>query len=114
MSDLKMSEVFGLPVIEGNFVNEHTRMVCDQKGVFAMSNISASSRVAHAINNHDRLVEEIAQLKADVAELVESLNTMTDFAEHQMNPWQNDPSLFDDEDSGNLSHAKNLLQKHKG
>lgn len=57
---------------------------------------------------------EIDQLKADKEELVESLRAMADFAEHQMNPWQNDPSLFDDEDSGNLSHAKKLLQKHKG
>ncbi|AUR94715.1 hypothetical protein NVP1198B_06 [Vibrio phage 1.198.B._10N.286.54.F4] len=59
---------------------------------------------AGKINNHDRMVEEIA-------ELCKSLSAMTDFVEHQMNPMVNDPSMFDDDDLADLKQAKSLLAK---
>ena len=53
----------------------------------------------------------VRSMTDEIAELREALQAMVDFAEHQMNPWQNDPSIFTDEDFGDLSNAKKLLNK---
>jgi hypothetical protein len=56
--------------------------------------------------------DEVARLEQENARLREALRSMVDFAEHQMNPHQNDPSMFDDEDFGNLNSARKILNKN--
>lgn len=59
-----------------------------------------------------KMIEELKRLQQENEELREALHSMVDFAAHQMNPHQNDPSMFDDEDFGNLNHARKLLNKN--
>lgn len=87
MSDLKMSDVFK---VSGNYMLEAVgdRTQCELRYVSRRDDGSLYSTMraglhgdkrklecaTHAINNHDRLVEEIAQLKADKEELVDRLS----------------------------------------
>ncbi len=48
-----------------------------------------------------------------IVELEKSLQAMTEFAEHQMHPEVNDPSMFNDGDFGDLTAAKKLLEQSK-
>ena len=52
----------------------------------------------------------IHNLVIENAKLREALQSMVDFASHQMHPEQNDPSAFDDDDFGTLNYAKQLLE----
>lgn len=73
---MKMSEVFGLPVAEGEFVNEECRRVYDKSGAFSVVNKIASPFVTHAINNHDNLVEALRALVDSAAMNEEQLNDL--------------------------------------
>ena len=88
MSDFKMSEHFGSKVAlvidgAGEYINQihyyNPKRKCSATDELHCSGETAEY-IHHSICTHDRLVQEIAQLKADKAELVESLNAMADFA----------------------------------
>ncbi|CAM0007001.1 hypothetical protein VPHK373_0010 [Vibrio phage K373] len=66
---MKMSDVFCLPMVQGSIVlmsNDHRYVI-----EFDASDSNYGEQidhVAHAINNHDRMVEEIAELKGKLLE----------------------------------------------
>ncbi|WAX23069.1 hypothetical protein pA_gene0028 [Vibrio phage 13VT501A] len=87
MSEMKMSDVFNLPVVAKEHCVEISKPRDDGIRVLIPLWVSGfeSSHIAHAINNHDRLTEEL-QAKTDflalkVAEcekLLEALRLATD------------------------------------
>lgn len=85
MSDLKMSDVFDLPVsvdklnLNDGYIGGTGGMTIANFDCEFVSTLSheMATNAAHAINNHDRLVEQIAQLEADKAELVEALTDIS-------------------------------------
>ena len=56
-------KVFSLPVYRGESVGQGCVRVCDGNGGFAVVNEVAAPFVVEAINNHDRLQQENAELK---------------------------------------------------
>ncbi|AUR83809.1 coil containing protein [Vibrio phage 1.042.O._10N.286.45.B8] len=62
MSDMKMSDVFELPVYSGMKAATKASAIYDASGTFGILNNQAMRHVAHAINNHDRLEQENKQL----------------------------------------------------
>lgn len=71
MSELKMSDVFALPV-------KHNIDVCkvtSEKGSILVSAEAVNLKhICHAINSHDNLVEQIAKLQAEKVELVAAIH----------------------------------------
>ena len=67
---MKMSDVFKLPVIKGHLVGRDCVAVCDGNGTFSVVNDSAAPLVIKAINNHDRLKQENAELREALQALV--------------------------------------------
>ena len=69
MSDIKMSECFSLPVdgvYECNFLGEYSYTIYDGRGDILISRLPDdvnAEAIAHAVNNHDRLVEENKRLR---------------------------------------------------
>lgn len=68
MSDMKMSDVFNLPLDFGDWMVFSKPYNTDwtiesQTDEIECSSEEEAKHVAHAINNHDRMVEEIAELK---------------------------------------------------
>lgn len=80
MSDMKMSDVFELPMVceegDGYLYSNDLRysIVFDDSDLNMMTQ---KQSVAHAINNHDRMVEEIAELKGAVVELLDYKGILT-------------------------------------
>lgn len=66
MSEYKMSDKFNLPLSPAGLFHKLTTL-----GVKGKCNY-----IAHAINSHDNLVDQIAQLKDEKAELVKSLTKL--------------------------------------
>ena len=75
MSEMKMSEVFSLPLqatYEKDYSDEYNHHICDSTGDILLPCIPDDvdqEFIVEAVNNHDRMVEEIAELKG----LVDSL-----------------------------------------
>ncbi|MFV0574802.1 MAG: hypothetical protein ACK5NC_05220 [Vibrio sp.] len=81
MSDIKMSLTFKDCLhYEDDRYSEHTRFVIfsNDKAQAATWYEDQADSICHAVNNHDRLVEENAKLKADKAELLNQLEIMLD------------------------------------
>ncbi|CAL9955121.1 hypothetical protein VPHK24_0006 [Vibrio phage K24] len=76
MSKMKMSDVFKLPMVHGSIVlmsNDH-RYVIEFDNSY--SDIGDQiEHVAHAINNHDRMVEEIAELRKGLEIMIEQFES---------------------------------------
>ena len=92
MKDIKMSEVFNgqLPLSD--------ELVCKRLSP-SWQMRDYSKYVAHAINSHDSLVEQLAAAKAEIAEYRELLGQIVDMG--AMSPYQ-------------LGIIDRLLAKHKG
>ena len=72
-----MSDVFELPVIKGEAVAQSCVRVCDGGGGFSVVNEFAAPFVIKAINNHDRLEQENAELR-ELATMVVNLSKISD------------------------------------
>ena len=68
MSDIKMSEVFKLPVVKWNYSN----LLRDQSDTVICNYPKGIELSAHAINTHDTLVAQNLSLKAALAEVAGS------------------------------------------
>lgn len=63
MKEMKMSDVFELPVHSGMKAATKASAIYDARGTFGILNDQAMRHVAHAINTHDRLQQENAELR---------------------------------------------------
>ena len=79
MSKMKMSDVFALPVYRGvQEVNIHNK---ERPCIISGTNTTVIARpkyieaTIHAINNHDRMVEEIAELRKGLEIMIEQFES---------------------------------------
>ena len=72
-----MSDIFELPVIKGRLAGRDCVAVCDGNGTFSAVNDLAAPFVIKAINNHDRLEKENAELK-ELATMIVNLSKISD------------------------------------
>lgn len=105
MSDIKMSDVFQLPVS------------CEEVseiGVELFDN-NEDAYAAFAINNHDRLTKENAQLKADKAELIKALNGVMNIvaASRGVGSYHCNGEVVCWWDFDEIAEVSELIQKHK-
>lgn len=109
-NEMRMSDIFGLPLAVCRTNPQMITAKPTRKGVIDHHSATIRSPqhsevayAAHAINNHDRLVEENAKLREALAELVETSD---------MNEAQLSQELLEfHEDSAALSRAKKLLSE---
>ncbi len=79
---MKMSEAFSLPLqatYEKDYSDEYNHHICDSTGDILLPCIPDDvdkEFIVEAVNNHDRMVEEIAELKS----AIETINTACIFA----------------------------------
>ncbi len=77
MSDIKMSEVFGVcckSVVAESFGQY---LVVNEVDTARFKNRKHTDAAAHAVNNHDRMVEEIAELKGAINQLLKYNGILT-------------------------------------
>lgn len=111
MSDIKISDVFELPVFAKNHGVGERCSIFEGKSLtvassFYSNQLDRYELICNAINNHDRLTEENAQLKADKAELILGMNKI-----YVMMHEFYDEHDFDGSTCDLAMHE--LLQKHK-
>ena len=105
MSNIKMSDVFQLPVS------------CEEVseiGVELFDN-NEDAYAAFAINNHDRLTEENAKLKADKAELLKALNGVMNIVavSDGVDGYHCNGDVACWWDFDEIAEVSDLIQKHK-
>ena len=66
MSDIKMSEVFQLPVVKWDYSN----LLRDQSDTVICNYPKGIELSAHAINTHDTLVSQVAELRGRLNDCV--------------------------------------------
>lgn len=73
-NELRMSDYFKLPVSD-DLIGKMDHSQCVK---FVSDGVSEFESVAHAINSHDSMKDQITQLEKDKAELVEALQNYVD------------------------------------
>ena len=81
MSELKMSDVFKLPmIVDGNDVEsqpyQHSCMSYEMKSDITCDSSDDARYVAHAINSHDSMVEQLAKQQEEIAEYREIISIL--------------------------------------
>lgn len=82
--DIKMADVFDLPVqsgADGCVYDLHYSRICTSG--------KNSNQIAHAINNHDTLTQQVAELRAVLSELIDKAS--------ECDSWESFPSQYLDE-----------------
>lgn len=92
MTDIKMSEVFELPV----FIQKRSTVLRDQNGDCFREIEGANQAAVHAINQHDKLVEENERLVEENIKLLCLLQRLAETAS-ECDGWESFPSPILDE-----------------
>ena len=80
---MKMSEAFSLPLqatYEKDYSDEYNHHICDSTGDILLPCIPDDvdqEFIVEAVNNHDRMVEEIAELKGAINQLLKYNGILT-------------------------------------
>ena len=72
MSDIKMSDVWNQPITYGIYENASVAGNVLPRGFGMLFNNEEPARaIVHAVNNHDRMAEEIAELKGVLTNILD-------------------------------------------
>ncbi|CAH9013256.1 putative coil containing protein [Vibrio phage 199E37-1] len=119
MSEVKMSDVFELPMVQGSIVlmsNDHRYVI-----EFDASDSNVGDQiesVAHAVNNHDRLQQENAELLEHLANLVTESIALAQFKNDTLRKGicstdMDEPEWHDYQTIGEAgAYLENLLNKN--